>query len=159
MPTTTYFPLASITLSGAANSVTFSSISQAYNDIYLTTVIGISADTNFLSGRINGDSTSGLYRWGNSTETGWNAQTSWTKMGQLDTEAFATGNFIFTQYTMTDRYRQYWGKIGVTRKDNLAVEMVAGSWDSGNAMTSLTLFPSGGTFTTGSSFAIYGVIR
>lgn len=158
MGTPTYNPLGKIVLTGASSSVTFSNISQAYSDIYLTTVVGVTADSTFLYGRINGNATAGMYRWGTTKETGWNAVDLW-RLGELDTEAFATGNFIFTQYTMTDRYRQYFGKIGVVRRLDTSVETVAGSWDSGNAMTSLTLFPSGGTFTAGSSFAIYGVIR
>jgi hypothetical protein len=120
--------------------------------------MNVSAGSNaedYLYCRING-STSG-YKWTDWHTNGWSGQTS-MRIGMVDPDLRAPGIFVFPQYRMTDRYRQLWGRIGVTQRDSQSYDIVSGGWESGDAMTSITLFTTG-VFTAGSSFSIFGVIR
>lgn len=154
MGTPTYKPIASVTLSASTSSVTISNISQDFNDLYLNVSAGSNA-LDYLYCRINGSTVN--YKWGDWHTNGWNAQTS-MRIGMLDPDLRAPGVFVLPQYKMTDRYRQLWGRMGVTQNDSQSYDVISGGWESGDPITSLTFFTTG-TFTAGSSFSIYGVIR
>lgn len=156
MGTPTYTPLANLTLSTASSSVTFSNISQAYSDIYMDFAIATSGGSNIML-RLNGD-TSASYldiSWNNSDTNASRFQLGYNDVANV----FSAGNVIFMQYTMTDRYRQIWGKIGQTQSQSTNMSVFGGTWNNGAAMTSFTFFPEGGQFNSGSVFTIYGVVR
>ena len=160
MPTPTYTPLANLTLSSAAASVTFSSISQAYRDLVLvvegwvtartTQLITLNADTtdaNYSSVYAYGSgasatSSSGANRWTNEVFENSSTNRSILKLQLMD-------------YSATDKH-----KTILIRADNAypnGVEMRAMRWANTAAVTTIALTASGTTWGANTSFALYGI--
>jgi hypothetical protein len=164
MPTLTYTPLANITLSSTAASVTFSSISQAYRDLVL--VMRGTASTGQLTCIItlNGD-TSGSYAYvvagGNGTSAN-NVQASGNTgmwLGQLN--AFINGSTSswnavsnFMDYSATDKQ-----KFVLTRENEVGLgsDMYAHRWINTSAITTINVATNSQAWGVGSSFALYGI--
>jgi hypothetical protein len=161
MPTPTYTPLATRTLTGSAASVTFSSIPATYRDLVLviesqgTTTqdhrIRFNADSgsNYSRVSMSGNTTAAVGAAGTGTE------------GVISSWAFATTSqaiLIAVQimdYSATDKH-----KTALVRSNNPAsgVEAHAVRWASTAAVTSILVFPSTGSWATGGVFSLYGVI-
>ena len=158
----TYVALATNTLSSAAASVTFSSISGAYTDLVIVSTPFITTGTTNFNIRFNSDS-SGNYSWRTLDGTGSAAVTNYDSnvgQGRLHDYAWLTtsniGNYItyIQNYSNTTTYKTYLGRGNVA---NNGVSAVVGLWRSTAAITSITLFPSASTFPTGSTFNLYGI--
>lgn len=162
MPTNTYTPLANITLSSSASSVTFSSISQAYRDLILVVngkVVSGSADaymrfnsdsgTNYSRVRMSGDGSSAV-----------SAQASSDTQGYIDSYGYLDTNFSYAtlvqimDYPATDKHKTY-----LSRSNNagLGVDALAGRWASTSAITSILVGLSTGSFATGTTMSLFGV--
>lgn len=162
MPTPTYTPLANITLSSSATTVSFSSINQSYKDIIL--IANFRPDYSSLVGiRINGD-TSSSYRYVNMSNTispSYNSSTATSSKIYINsntnlspsTKVSLITNFM--DYTSTDKFKHI-----ICRMNNYEATIVssAGRWNSTSSMTSFSIDTDGGTFASGSSFSIFGVI-
>jgi hypothetical protein len=164
MPTPTYTPLANITLGSSASSVTFSSISQAYRDLVLVLQVKTNTVTSVYL-RPNSDATSGNYSLVAMHGTGSAAQsssnTSATGM-QLTwyTNPDATNLFnakaSLMDFSATDKH-----KTALVRVDEVSegTSAIAYRWGSTSAITSLLVTTGGAdTFSTGSTFALYGIV-
>lgn len=163
MPTPTYVPMANLTLSASAASVTFSSISQAYRDLVL--VMNFTAATgSSISMKFNNDSTSSAYSRiyaagrGNATLESYAGAS--TSLGFSATPATGVlGNKIVNvfDYAVTDKHKSVLARENITHSNaNPAVSMLAGRWANTSAITSIQLFASS-NFDSGSTFALYGV--
>jgi hypothetical protein len=152
-----YTPLANITLSTTASSVTFSSISGAYRDLVL---IASPVDySGFATAnlRINGD-TGTNYPWVRMQGDGSSATSSSGTASSIASGAYVVSStermvarFEFLDYSATDKH-----KAVLTRGDNGSYLTVAYAqrWANTAAITSIELFSS---FGIGSTFALYGV--
>lgn len=159
-------PLANITLSSNATTVTFSSISQGYEDLLFV-----------ISGTFTGTATFGAAGWRVNNDSGSNynrvriagdgsSASSTTASGGnyglgFNLHSSNSVNIMhFLDYSSTDKH-----KTVITRTGASAVntELFLGRWASTSAITSVTFYPPdafGGTpdfFTAGSTFALYGV--
>jgi hypothetical protein len=157
MPTSTYTPLATVTLGSSASSVTFSSIPATYRDLILV-FSGVGASGFDIRWRANGDTGSNysLIQAGAGATTGGSFSNSLTGSGGAAGVAGTTASTTITQfidYSATDKHKTSVGR-GKIGSDFL--HMTASRYASTLAITSLTLF--GGTFNTGSTFNLYGVI-
>lgn len=160
MPTPTYTPLANLTLSSSAASVTFSSISQAYRDLVL--VVEGSSASGAANNRIrfNGDSgaTYSLARMnGNGSTTFSDSYTS-VNFPTLSTMNFTTtGRVIITasimDYSATDKHKAVLARSG----SDEAVGAVALRWENTSAINSLMFYSANSTFAAGSTFSLYGI--
>lgn len=162
MPTPTYTPLANITLGSAAASVTFSSISQAYKDL----VIVFSGSNNSVGSesilmRFNSDAGSN-YSDVRMVGTGTSA-TSATYTGTGNTPAVSSSStrFNFTtqimDYSATDKHKT---SLSRTNQIDGWVAGFTSRWANTAAITSITLIGSSGSgyvWSTGSTFALYGI--
>lgn len=165
MPTDTYTPLANITLSSSASSVTFSSISQAYRDLVLVTDIVLASGVDYLQLRMNGISTNGSYSQvfaeGNGSSTSSSSPVTNNCLFDsysnqiLSSSTRSAHIWQILDYAQTDKH-----KPTLVRANNsgVAVSMGAGRFVSTNAITSLALNTNSGfQFAAGSTFALYGV--
>jgi hypothetical protein len=150
-----YVPLANITLSSTATSVTFSSINQSYKDLVLVSTFNLTA--GFFSFRFNG-STANIYSWvfmnGNGSSPSSSSFANQSYMFDAPNPT-AEGMFIsnLMDYSSTNQ------KTVLLRRDVASIGTFAGvaSWRSASAVTSFQVFCSSGNFTVGSTFALYGV--
>jgi hypothetical protein len=162
MPTPTYTALANLTLSATAASVSFSSISQAYTDLVL--VADASASTTAeLYLRFNSD-TSVYYQWqlmsgnGSAGQAGANADTNGARCSlnaYLVSGAKSSAIFNFFSYSSNTLHKGFSVR---TDRAGGGTDAIAAVWTKTNAVTSIMLYPSTGTFASGSSFALYGIV-
>ena len=160
MPTPTYVPLANITLGSSAATVTFSSISGAYRDLVLVATHRNTTTATSVRLRYNGDS-------GSNYTTVWMGGTgSGTFSGTFSGDATIitdsnTGNDSISithilDYSATDKH-----KTQLSRGSGAGINAIAfaGRWANTAAITSIVAsYPGGGSFTSGSTFALYGIV-
>lgn len=154
----TYTPLARTTLSSAAASVTFSSISGSYTDLVLI------ASGNISSGdiriRYNSDSASNysytrVYGSGSSASSD---RASSQADSFITIGGFTNANSVvhLQNYSNTTTY-----KTALVRTNNPAsyVGSYVILWRSTSSITSIELFVTGGgTISSGSTFTLYGIL-
>lgn len=152
----TYFPIANTTLSSAAASYTFSSISGSYTDLVL--VIGGTLSADISAGiYFNGDtgtnySTTRMYGNGSS------AASSTSGNENKISITTGTGNVISTyiinimNYANTTTYKTI---IGRAAQDSSSAR--AGLWRSTSAITSVTIIANGGNIASGTVLTLYGI--
>lgn len=161
MPTPTYTPLATKTLTTTATSVTFSGISQAYRDLRLVVSVKGSVDGYSIEVSYNADtsyshtavrmygtgtaaaSQSGIYYWGNVY------QLSATNITQIGIDVM--------DYSQTDKHKSALFRID-TANGTYGTMAGATRWPSTAAITGMTFAISGGSgFASGSTFTLYGI--
>jgi hypothetical protein len=165
MPTSTYTPLATITLTGTDSEIVFASIPSSYRDLILVIGNMTSSAANTLYCRVNGDTGSNysyVFALGSGSVTDSNQSTSTGAgllLGGLYGIPSATPTTTVTQfmdYSTTDKH-----KVSVSRYNSSSNEtsMSAARWASTAAINSLTIrvAPSG-SFQSGSTFSLFGVI-
>lgn len=164
MPTPTYTPLATKTLTSNVASVTFSSIVGTYRDLILV-VNGAGGNGDFYPRiRFNGD-TAGNYAWLNVGGNGSNTS-SYIGSGenglQLSNITYLSisnpGTFIIQimDYSVTNKWKSV-----LTRSDrgNLGTELVASVWTQTSAISSLIFYSSNGnTLASGATLTLYGIV-
>jgi hypothetical protein len=158
----TYTPIATSTLSSAASTVTFSSISGAYTDLVVI-VSGKwtgSGDSSF-GMRFNSDSGSNYSitrLLGNSggAVTNRSSNITATSGGQLDATNFCTNIAHIMNYsnTTTNKSVIWRGNISASQ-----TEAAISLWRSTSAITSIDLgyFDAAGNWASGSTFTLYGI--
>jgi hypothetical protein len=158
MPTNTYVALATQTLGSNAASVTFSSISQAYTDLFIVYNTGVVSTTNDYV-RLNGD-TGSNYSWTRMVGTGSAASSSRgsndSKMivGDVTTTIVTTQIVNIQNYSNTTTFKTI---LNRSSAPNSAVTASVGLWRNTAAVTSVTLLPDGTSWLAGSTFTIYGI--
>jgi len=163
MPTSTYIPLANITLGSSATSVTFSSISQSYRDLVLVAAAKITAGTGNLTLRFNSDS--GTNYTGISLEgTGTAAQSGFFSSTQIyinvNNGSIYTASGIdiinIMDYSTTDKHKTVLARGNGLGSGN-SVGGNAARWANTSAITTIQVLAGGATFASGSTFALYGI--
>lgn len=157
MPTPTYTPLANITLGSAAASVTFSSISQAYRDLVLV-CNGTSASNSNWSIRLNSDTANytQVYMYGAGSGSGGSGTDSASAVlgGGVGT-SISQSIFNIMDYTGTDKHKTV---LNRTDKVDDATYAWVNRWASTSAVTTvLARCANGANFSTGTTFALYGI--
>jgi hypothetical protein len=159
-----YVALANVTLGSSAASVTFSSITQAYRDLVLVADIGATSSDALLM-RVNGDTGSNYgYSWarGNGTtvaSNGYNSQAFFTLTeGNGVTNTTRTMLKInFMDYSTTDKQKTMLIRLDNAATSDIGTYMDALRWASNSALTSFVIYPGSGSFTTGTTMALYGI--
>lgn len=158
-----YVPLANITLSSNAASVTFSSISQAYKDLVVVGRLNATVTNSYLQSRVNNDATN---KYSEVVALGISGSPV-ASYAYLDGQSMyfyypswigTSGNVTFIanyfDYTSTSVHKNI-----LTRGNSTVtgVDMVNHRWGSTSAITSISFYPDSGFFTAGSTFALYGI--
>jgi len=151
-----YIPLATVTLASSASSVTFSNIPATYRDLICVVNHTKNTLTTFTI-RFNGDNTSGNYTSVYMVGDGASA-TSGTETGFTFAYSDTTRSTQVCQvmdYSATDKH-----KTMLLRHSDSARQATAyaARWASTSAITSMAFAPSSGTFDSGSTFSLYGIV-
>ena len=154
--------MATVSLSGATSSLTFSSIPATYRDLI---VVFLGAGSTDLEGRIRLNSDTGSnYNYVRMSGSG-SAATSTSATSQTSgfvsaiAKATTTGalqlNINIMDYSATDKHTTI-----ISRADQAAngTEAFANRWANTAAVTSVQILTSTGNFAAGSTFSLYGVI-
>lgn len=156
----TYTPIASITLSSAQSSVTFSGIPQTYTDLVLV-INGYDVDGNgYLTMQFNSDTGSNYSR----TTLSGNGSTTSSIRNSNSTVLYPTigssstnigGDIIQIQnYSNSNTYKTLLFRGSQTGSATIAQ---VGLWRSTSAITSIKLSAASGNIASGSTFNLYGV--
>lgn len=154
----TYTPLARTTLSSAAASVTFSSISGSYTDLVLV-VSTISVNgTAYMT--VNGDTNTNYSRtfmYGTGSSAVSARTTNFASfpftVGSVN-GTFSASIVHLMNYSNSTTYKTF-----LTRGNDAADATVGlvGLWRNTNAITSINLTTASDNFNTGSTFTLYGI--
>lgn len=159
----TYEPIATTTLSSAAGTVSFTSISAAYTDI-IAVINGEAVSGNYgLWYRINNDSGtnySNTYLLGNGTSASSSRDTSQTQGIASNNISTTRGTTIvhFMNYSNTTTYKT---QLGRTNDSSQNAGATVSLWRSTAAINRIDFavgasFPTG-QFASGSTFSLYGI--
>lgn len=161
MPTSTYKPIANITLSSSAGEVNFTNITQQYRDLVIVINATASDGNRIVLMGMNDDNSSAVL-WTAMTGNGSSMLSQNADWVQLYTtygyENLTTTPSVITinvmDYSATDKHKTF-----LVRSSNSSnsVSALAGRQASNNAITKFRIYPNGSTFAAGSSFAIYGI--
>lgn len=159
----TYTPIATYTVSSAQSSYTFSSISSTYDDIVL--VVSATA-TAGAGGRLqfNGDTGS---NYSNTQISGTGSAASSSRDSNATSARFTYEGSIgagdanrnvsiinLQKYSNAAVYKTF---LSRANRASTGVDAIVGLWRSTAPITSITLFPFGDTFASGSTFTLYGI--
>jgi hypothetical protein len=165
MPSPTYIPMATVTLTSSASSVTFSNIPATYRDLILI-VNGSPSDNSYpaIVSRLNADTGANYSRvrmagdgsgTGSSSATG---QTSLDLASNFGAGSSSSGRFILSaqlmDYSATDKHKTVLTRSGTSLD---GVEAIAGRWANTGAVTSWVITITSGAFATGTTFGLYGI--
>jgi hypothetical protein len=157
MPTTTYTPIASITLAATATEVSFSSIPSGYRDLILVANFSVTSTGQVVELKINGSSSGTMVgmRGNGSTTASYSVSTMYLHYAGGTTSGLEIGIAQILDYSATDKH-----KTILVRSDNAASksEAMANRWASTSAVTSVAVAPSAGSFTIGSTFNLFGIV-
>jgi hypothetical protein len=156
----TYTPLQSITLTSAASTVTFSNISQTYQDLQLVVSSPTSTGNDSFLVRINGDTGttySNTTLDGNGSSATSRRRTGLTYIVLQEnggaSDAILKTNFM--NYSSTSIYKTV---IGTATQGSGGLSAHVGLWRNTAAISSLTLFlASSLTYAAGTTFDLYGI--
>jgi hypothetical protein len=165
-PEGAYDSLATVTLSASAASVTFAGIPTGYKHLQLrylcnTTRVGGASGSGVIE--FNGDttvanySTHALYGNGASAAAAGYANNNYSIWYYGDTTTYVAGVVDVLDYANTNKYKTMRSLTGFDQNGAGQVSLVSMAWRNTAAVSSIVLTPSGHSFNTNSSFALYGV--
>ena len=159
MPTNTYTPIASVTLSATASEVVFSGLPQTFRDLIFV-MDGTSTTATDVTMLINNDS-SNIYTSVRMLGDGVNTSSSTTSGTSGTWLRFSgpgvTGSNIvqFMDYAQTNKHKTM--LIRTDNSNSLSAARAA-RYGSTNAITSFRVTSDSGSFSIGSTFTVFGVI-
>lgn len=165
MPTPTYTPLATITLTGSDGSITFGSIPNTFRDLVIVCNFQNSSTASATRLRLNGD-TGANYNgvWAAATDSGTGG--SGSESGQTSARTFGAiigpantftnlGVIQIMDYSASDKHKVILSRYGSASTDN---QITASRYASNTAISSVTIFDIlGQTYQTGSTFSLYAI--
>lgn len=163
----TYEPIATTTLSSAAASITFSSISGSYTDLVLSIItknatsnanltLRFNSDTgtNYSITDIEGDGTSVISLRG----------TNATRLYINNVASASTSNFLFSKVNIFSyagsTNKTVLSEGSVDKNGSGGVERTVGLWRNTSAITTIAIALDDGTnLATGSTATLYGILK
>ena len=163
----TYTPIASQTLASAASSVTFTGVPQNFTDLILVTNADVTSAGASINIRFNSDSGS---NYSYTTMYG-NGSTAASARGSSLTKsyiaAYVAPNTTLEHTTIThiQNYSNATTNKTFLSRSNRAsasnspgAEALVGLWRNTSAITTIVIAPDSGSFDTGSTFNLYGIV-
>jgi hypothetical protein len=155
----TYEPISTQTLGSATATVTFSSIPSTYTDLVIIFNGAATGGLSAVSLRFNGDTTTNysvtrINGDGSSANSGRDTSTDYINAGLADT-GNSTSIFHILNYANATTFKTVLGR-GVAL--SYGVRQTVGLWrKTPETITSVLLAVVGTTFTSGSTFTLYGI--
>lgn len=159
----TYTPVASIILSAATSSITFSGIPQTYNDLILVCNIkgdGANIGCNLRFNNDTGSNYSTTQINGNgSPTTGANRYSNQTSIFTTSNYSSGTNDWATVIWNIPNYTNITTDKVVLARysRSTYEVSFQAGLYRSTSPISSITLNPVANSFISGSTFNIYGI--
>lgn len=154
MPTPTYIPISSITLTGTAASVTFSSIPQTFKDLIIVSnqmSVSDAVDGNM---QFNGDTTNytRVFVYGNGSAIGFGANS--TAQAFVPRVSPGVLEVQIMDYSSTDK-----NKVSLLKSNQgtYITYLQASKWANNSAVTSILLSPASSSWAAGATFSLYGI--
>ena len=152
---------------GSSGTITFSSIPQNYKHLQIRyRSLGTAAGESVLM-TLNGDTGSNYTRHrlvGDGASTSASALAPATSF-YMDNSTIGTSTTFFDSnivdihdYSSTTKNKTERHIVGIDRNGSGAICLASGLWMNTTAVTSITIFATGGNFTTSSTFALYGMV-
>jgi hypothetical protein len=159
MPTNTYTPLATVTLGSGVSSVSFGSIGSGYRDLVVVFNGDASSGVD-IAIRLNNDSGSNynrIFMIGNGSTT---ASGTTSGANRMDTMSGANGRQLTMIANIMDSPATDKHKTVLTRDNDTGFQAGARAfrWANTAAVTSVQVLLSSGSFISGSTISLYGVI-
>lgn len=158
----TYEPIATNTLGSASASVTFSSIAGTYTDLVIVFTSKLTAGADGINLQFNGDTAANYsftYLAGNGTAASSSrfSNTSNIKAAFNGFPTTADGHLSIVQVNNYSNATTF--KTALVRDNNAnnGTGAIVGTWRNTAAITSLVLTAVSSTFTSGSTFTLYGI--
>jgi len=163
VPPTNFYNIATLSGSGVS-TVTFSSIPSTYKSLQVRVIAKNTTGNDDVLVQLNGDTGSNYafhYLYGNGSTAAAGAGASQTYMNipaisPNSTTNYGVGVFDLIDYTSTTKYKTARTFTGNDRNGSGNIWLASGLWMSTSAVTSMTLY-STNTWSTGTSFALYGI--
>ncbi len=164
MPTPTYIPLGTITITGSPTEVQFNSIAQSYRDLILVGDFSTNTTSDMPGIRFNGDSGANyntVIMLGSGTSAFSYSRTGRTS-GWMEWYSASGKQLIecsIMDYSVTDKH-----KTVLFRRDQAGNVTSAGAirWANTAAITSISIIPAAetgsGAFNSGSTFSLFGIV-
>ncbi len=161
--TTSYESIATATGTGSSGTITFSSIPSTYKHLQLRVFANVSS-IDYSHIRFNGDTGTNYFAhdlFGNGTSAGAQAFTSQDNVVGTYTpqtaSTYSAAVFDILDYQNTNKNKTVRFLSGYDANGSGYVFFGSGAWNNTAAITSLTYYMASGNFSTGSSFALYGI--
>lgn len=165
-----YESIATVTSTGSSGNLVFSSIPGTYTHLQIRGILRTNDTGTFNNQalRFNSDATSS-YAFhtlsGNGTTASASENTSFTKINDFmraASDSLASGIFSVAvidilDYANTNKYKTVRILQGGDGNGSGIVGLSSGLWMKTDAITNITIEPSGGTAITNSTFALYGI--
>lgn len=158
-----YDSIATQTSTGSSGTITFSSISSSYRHLQLRGIIA-SPSSNYVLIRFNSDSGANytahfLYGNGSSAlSTALTSQTAgYTTRADAGSPTFATGIIDILDYANTNKNKTFRTLTGWENNTTGIVMLNSGVWLNTSAITSIDLITQSGNYSSGTTFALYGI--
>ena len=158
----TFEPIASVTLSAATASVTFSSIPQTFTDLVLISSVQTQTNNDALDVRFNSDATTSY----SSTQiigegsTATSYRNSNQSLGRIGNNIPSTTSFATVITNIQNYSNSTTNKTFLSRFNNASsgTGAFASLWRSTSAITSITVYPETlNTLLSSSTFSLYGI--
>lgn len=166
MPTKTYKPIATTTLTSTSSSVTFSSLGS-YTDIIVVASVACSTNDNTVTFRLNGDASANYsniqIRGNGSAATSQRSNDNGSIFVARDvcpTTTLGQHSLICNvmNYGNSSMYKTIMARSNTPLSQTYnGTEATVGVWRNTAAVTSITLGVSG-SFAIGSTFSLYGIL-
>jgi hypothetical protein len=155
----TYTPIAKATGTGSSGTVTFSSIPSSYTDLVLVSSV-LGTENAAVRLRFNGDNTNSNYSYtlmyGTGSVASSNRETATPiYIGHANTSTPNASTVTLNNYSNTTTFKTILNK---GNQIGQFVSAVAGLWKSTSAINSITIVMDSGSFTTGATFNLYGIL-
>jgi hypothetical protein len=164
----TYTPIASITVGTASTTVSFSSIPQTYTDLVVVASVGNATTSSNMQIRFNSDTASNYSQTtlaGDGSTAASNRYSGATNISPIEREEVSdiANTYSFSiinigNYSNTTTYKSTLSRSGTPNSSSPGTDVQAGLWRSTAAITSITLLVNTGSFTSGSTFNLYGIL-
>lgn len=172
MPTKTYKPIATTTLSTTQTTITFSSIPSTYTDIVLViSGRGTRTSAAIVDGfiRFNNDSGSNYsttHLYGDGSSAGSDRATNkteaymgyWFPTANTTSGIFSATTIHIQNYSNATTYKTLMSKDGNLSNTNGLPGTSVSLWRSTSAINRVDLFLSPNDWATGSTFTLYGIL-
>lgn len=155
MPTNTYTPLATYTVTGSVDTlVTFSSIPSGYKDLIIVFNVTATGDEN-LTPTINGSGSN--FTWTQLTSAPSAGIGTNNSIGRVAGGNRTTGELQFFDYSATNKHKLFYVQTNVTGAFSEKRQLAA-RWAENTAINSIGLaVRTGIAFSVGATFALYGI--